>query len=430
MIEKNNLEYDVIVIGGGAAGIMAAIASSEAGARTLLIEKNKRLGEKLRITGGGRCNILNAEKNLKVLLKNYGSAEQYLYSSFSKFGVVETIDFFESINVPIKVEAKNRAFPRSEKAYDVVHSLINTLDKNDVEVLKSSSVDGINCTNGVIDEVICGDKVLKAKQHIISTGGVSRPETGSSGDGFKWLSELGHKVRTPSPNITPLSVIEKDIVNSVAGVSVKSAKATFFLDTVKQFSLSGDILFTHFGISGPTIMNSAYKVSELLEAGIVNVKIDCFPSVDVKELDQQLVQILNSNGIKLLKNVLPLFLPAGLVPLIKEILKTKVNFDIKSSEVSKDQRKLIVNTVKNIELTIEALMGFEKAVVADGGIPLKEVDMRTMRSLKVDNLYIVGDLLDINRPSGGYSLQLCWTTGYIAGLNAANLALDNQNHIQ
>lgn len=421
-MDNNLKKYDVIVLGGGAAGMMAAITASGHGAKTLLIEKNKRLGEKLRITGGGRCNILNAEKNLKVLLRNYGTAEQYLYSAFSKFGVEDTIEFFDKINVPIKVEAKNRAFPKSDKAYDVVHSMINILDKNEVEVLNKTTVSGLRFKNDSIESVVCGDVEYTASQYIISTGGVSRPETGSSGDGFGWLEKLGHILRTPSPNITPLSIFEKNIVKSVAGVSVKSVKVSFYLDGQKQFSLDGDVLFTHFGLSGPLIMNSAYKVSELLQAGVVNAKIDCFPGVEIKDLDLKLVQILNTNGTKLLKNILPLFLPPGLAPLIKEKLKTDVNFEVKCSEAGRDTRKIIVNKIKNIDLTVESLMGFEKAVVADGGISLKEVDMRTMKSLKADNLYIVGDLLDINRPSGGFSLQLCWTTGYVAGLSAANLS--------
>ena len=419
MEDKNIKTYDVIVIGGGASGMMSAIVASERGASVLILEKNKRLGEKLRITGGGRCNILNAEFNLRTLLKNFGTSEQYLYSSYSKFGVQNTIDFFEDLNVPITVQANNRAFPATEKAVDVVHAMVNRLDKNGVTIIKNSPVTKINVVDSNIFSLKCGDKSFKAEKYILAVGGSSRPETGSSGDGFEWLRGLGHTVKTPSPNITPLGVTEK-WVKTVSGVVLKGVSISFFVDSKRRLKLNGDVLFTHFGISGPLILNNAYKVADLLQEGTVVAQIDCFPDLNEKELDLKIVEILNQNGAKQLKNVLNHFTPAGFSPVLRELLSVQVDFDTKTSEVNKQSRTLIVNNLKHLSLTVEKLMGFERAVVADGGVDLKEVDTRTMRSLKLDNLYITGDLLDINRPSGGFSLQLCWTTGYLAGASAVD----------
>ena len=411
--------YDVLVIGGGASGMMAAIVAAQNGASVLLIEKNKRLGEKLRITGGGRCNIYNAEQDLKIYLKNYGKAEQFLYSAFTKFGTAETAEFFDSIKLPTKVEAKNRAFPVTEKAVDVVHALTNKLHRLGVTTLTSTVVTKINYSDGTIRSVECDSNIYKATSYILATGGTSRPETGSTGDGLDWLRTLGHDVKTPTPTITPLA-IKEPWVAKLAGVTAKSVTITFYANEKRTFKLTGDILFTHFGISGPLILNNAYKVGDMLDTGAkITATIDCVPGMDIKALDANVIQSLNADGIKQLKNVLSTFVPAGLNPAIKEILKHEINFEQKASEVNKQTRKLIVENLKDLPLTVNKLMGFEKAVVADGGINLKDIDTRTMQSKKIANLYITGDLLDINRPSGGYSLQLCWTTGYVAGLEAA-----------
>lgn len=410
---------DVLVIGGGASGMMAAIVAAQNGASVLLIEKNKRLGEKLRISGGGRCNIYNAEQDLKTYLKNYGKAEQFLYSAFTKFSTADTIDFFDSIKLPTKVEAKNRAFPVSEKAVDVVHAMTNKLHRLGVTTLTNTAVTKINYSDGTITSVECGSDMFNATSYILATGGTSRPETGSTGDGLDWLRTLGHDVKTPTPTITPLA-LKDPWVSKLAGVTARSVTITFYADNKRAFKLAGDILFTHFGISGPLILNNAYKVGDLLDTGTkVTATIDCVPTIDIKTLDTKVIQALNNDGIKQLKNVLSVFVPAGLNPAIKETLKQEINFELKASEVNKQTRKLIVDTLKSLPITVDRLMGFEKAVVADGGINLKDIDTRTMQSKKIANLYITGDLLDINRPSGGYSLQLCWTTGYVAGLEAA-----------
>jgi predicted Rossmann fold flavoprotein len=414
-------KYDVVVIGGGASGIVAAFAAAMGGARTLLIEKNKRLGQKLRITGGGRCNITNAETDLRALLKNYGEAEKFLYSAFTRYGVKETMIFFESIGLPLKTEDRNRVFPRSNKAADVVHVLINQLDTYGVEVQKDTSVIGFKTEKSRITSVEClNGSIVNANQIILATGGMSRPETGSTGDGFSWLKNLGLSVREPSPTITPLSV--KDSWNVlVAGAVLKNIKITFRgeKDTLK---ISGDILVTHFGLSGPLILNNAYKVADMLLEGEVVATVDLFPDEDMNTFDSRIAQLLQRSGAKQIKNVISEVIPPSMHAALELVIDSDI-LRLKAAELSKVKRVGITRQLKSFPLEITGLMGFERAVVADGGVDLRELDMRTFRSKKINNLFITGDLLDIRRPSGGYSLQLCWTSGFIAGKEAAQSSI-------
>jgi predicted Rossmann fold flavoprotein len=410
-----NIMYDVIVIGGGASGMTAAGRAAELGKRVLLLEKNKKLGEKLAISGGGRCNITNAQDNEKQLLSNYGKAEQFLYSPFTQFGMRDTFSFFEKIGLPLKVEVTKRAFPETEKATDVVRVLKEYMAKGNVEVYMGKPVEKIGAKAGCIQSVTAGGLVFEAKSYILATGGVSHPETGSTGDGFNWLSGFGHTVFQPTPTIVPLAV--KDAwVKELKGVTLKGAKISFFIGSKKQFSSAGDILLTHFGLSGPTILNSAGKVADLLYVGPVTAIIDTYPTFDIGALDAKIVALFAENKNKLLRTLFKELAPAGASDALFKMLD--IDAEVKVHSVSKTDRRKIIDLLKALPVTITGLMGFDRAVVADGGIPLAEIDMKTMKSAKIENLYITGDLLDITRPSGGYSLQLCWTTGFIAGSNA------------
>ena len=410
--------YDLIVVGGGASGMMAAGRAGELGLKVLLLEKNARLGEKLRISGGGRCNILNDEEDEKNLLKKYGKAEQSLYSLFSQFGVTETKDFFVSRGLPLVVENAKRAFPHTHKAEDVVKVMEEYLKKNGVVVKLSSPVTKVTTIQeGSIGSVNSGKEKFFAKKYIFSTGSVSHPETGSTGDGFTWLQSLGHTIKEPTPTIVPLAVKEK-WVKELSGVSLGGMKITFFVDGVKSFSLTGKVLFTHFGISGPLILNNAHKVADILHSGVVTATIDACMQSDFPVLEKTIVSIFDANKNKTLKNVVKEFVFNGMQKGVTTVLEDYMNVDTKVHSITKEERKKIVHLLKALPLTIEGLMGFDRAVVADGGVPLEEIDMKTMRSKKIANLFVTGDLLHINRPSGGYSLQLCWTTGYVAGDSA------------
>ena len=408
-------DYDVIVIGGGASGMMAAGRAGELGKRVLLLEKNTVLGAKLKITGGGRCNITNAEEDERVLLTHYGDAKDFLHSPFSKFGVRGTFDFFESRGLPLVVQARKRAFPKTERAIDVFRVLEKYLKQAGVEVHLKVNVSQIEATKSSISAVVVNGKRLSATSYVLATGGKSHPETGSTGDGFSWLGKLGLAVQEPTPTIVPLAVGEA-WVKKLAGVALKAVRVTFFLEGKKKITLKGDILCTHFGLSGPLILNAAGGVADLLHEGAVTAQIDVHPQEDIGSLDKKITAVFDSNKNKVLKNVWNEIAPLGTGPALLPLLG--IASEVKVHSITKKQRRQIIELLKALPVSIIGLMGYDRAVVADGGLALEEVDTRTMRLKKYTNLYVTGDLLHISRPSGGYSLQLCWTTGYVAGSNA------------
>ena len=408
--------YDVIVIGGGASGMMAAGRAAERGRKVLLIEKQRKLGEKLRITGGTRCNITNAEEDTGVLLKKYGSAADFLHSPFSKFGVQDTFKFFEDRGLPLKVEANKRAFPKTEKAEDVCAVLEKYLKDNSVEVKRGLPVTAIERTKEGITGIILGGVTYTAESYILATGGVSHPETGSTGDGFGWLKQLGHTVQDPTPTIVPLRTKEK-WSKQLSGVSLKNIKITFFAGGKKGFSKKGNVLLTHFGISGPLILNSAHQVADLLHEEQVTASIDTYPEMDLGILDKHISTVFDAHKNKLLKNVFKELAPEGTTDVLLSLVPS-ISPETKIHSVTKAERRQLAELLKALPLTITGLMGLDRAVIADGGVDLVEIDTRTMRSRRCSNLFVTGDLLHIVRPSGGYSLQLCWTTGYLAGDSA------------
>ena len=413
-MNNTHASYDVVVVGGGASGMMSAYCLALRGYKVLILEKNTRLGEKVRISGGGRCNITNAEYDTRTLLKKYGKAEPYLYSLFAQFGVKDTFTFFESRGVTLVVEEHKRAFPKSYNANDVVRVFEQGLKETRVTVRNGEPVKEVLHEDGSITGIRTEFGVYTAKHYIFATGGVSHKETGSTGDGFGWLAKLGHTVIPATPSIVPLAVVD-DWVKVIAGSVLQDVKVTFFVDDKKQFSCKGNVLCTHFGISGPTILNVASKVGVILPAGTVTAHIDLFPSLDHKELGQNLLHLFDTHKNRDVKNVLREFFGGETSRGLLVALSSSVDMSKKVHSVTKEERSAIVAMCKSMRITIEGLMGFDRAVVADGGVPLDEVDMKTMRSLKVKNLSITGDLLNINRPSGGYSLQLCWGTGSVAG---------------
>jgi predicted Rossmann fold flavoprotein len=407
------ISFDVIVIGGGASGMMAAGRAAECGKRVLLIEKNSKLGEKLKITGGGRCNILNAQEDEHLLLSHYGAASGFLHSSFAQFGMTATQEFFTSRGLPLIVEAGNRAFPQTQKALDVFTVLENYLFHGGVKILANTPVKSIVAKNGHIEKIITGAGEFSATSYILSTGGKSHPETGSTGDGFVWLKELGHTVEQPTPTIVPLAA-SNPWIKALAGVTLPQVKISFFVQGKRKLTAKGDVLCAHFGLSGPTILNVAGKVSDLLQEGTVTAEIDLFQTFDLGALDKHLTALFDNNKNKALKNVIKIFTPDSTGTVVLSSNK-ELDPEKKVNEITKEERKIIVRLLKALPVNISGLMGYDRAVVADGGLVIKEVDAKTMRSKKCDNLLVTGDLLHINRPSGGFSLQLCWTTGYVAG---------------
>ena len=410
-------KYDVIVIGGGPSGMIAAGRAGENGARVLLIEKNDSLGKKLLITGGGRCNVTNAEFDIRKLVGKLGDKGKFLFTPFSQFGVKETLDFFHLKNMPTKVEAEKRAFPVSNKAQSVWDTLVSYMQKNKVEVLSNTPVTGFTKKADKITGVKIGNKkTFTAEKYILATGGKSRPETGSTGDGFVWLADIGHKVIEPDVALVPITI--KDAwVKQAQGVSFSEARISVFQNNTLQFSKTGKILFTHFGLSGPLILNMSKDIGELIKYGEVKIAIDLFPNLNHLALDNHIRTIFETNQNKKLKNVFGLLLPPKMATVVASL--TKLDQEQYVNKISKDSRLALGKIFKQMYCQVGGLLGTEKAIVTSGGLALEEVDFKTMQSKKYSNLYCVGDVLNFDRPSGGYSLQICWTTGYVAGEHAS-----------
>lgn len=404
--------FNTIIIGGGASGLMAAATAGARGRRVLVIEKNPECGRKLSISGGGRCNITNAEFDQHLFADHYGDAKKFLLSAFSQFGVQETFEYFNSRGLAFVVEDRKRAFPITHSAPDVTRLLLEECWKYGVTIKTSCAVQSIESSNGHIDSIVTTQGSFTADAYILATGGASHPETGSTGDGFRWLKNLGHTVVTPTPSLVPLAVRERWVTN-LQGITVNDVKISFTVDGRKTFNKKGSILFTHFGISGPTVLHCAKGVADLLPEGEVIAHLDLFPTLDEGTLNRNLVERFDAHKNTMVKNVFAGMLLTGIVD--RSLTVAGINPDTQVNSVTKEQRSRLTKALKDLSFPIDGLLGMDKAIIADGGVPLSEVSMQTMRSKVVDNLHITGDLFHIVRPSGGYSLQLCWTTGFIAG---------------
>lgn len=419
MKKSKSTTYDVIVIGGGPGGMMAAGRAAELGARVLLIEKNEKLGKKLLLTGGGRSNITNAEFDIHKLLEKFKGRGKFLFSAFSQFSVAGTLEFFHAHGMPTIIEPGQRVFPKSERAQSVWNTLEKYLKDKRVAILLNSPCAGFVMKNGHITGVKLENRdVLKATSYILATGGMSRPETGSTGDGFTWLEKIGHTISKSNPALVPIRTKEA-WTHKLSGVAYENAKVSLFQNGTLRDARIGKILFTHVGLSGPLILNMSKDIRELLDHGEVTATIDLFPKEDQGVLDKRIQEIFRLHQNKKLKNVLGEIVVNTLAQALPQ--RCKLPEDEEVNKVTREERLRIVKFLKAIPITPTGILGVEKAVVTSGGVALEEVDFKTMRSRIHDNLFIVGDVLDIDRPSGGYSLQLCWTTGWVAGTHAAKV---------
>lgn len=406
--------YDAIVIGGGPAGMMAAGRARERGFRVLLIEKNPELGRKLSITGGGRCNITNVEFDIHTLLGNYGDARQFLYAPFAQFGVQDTIDFFTSRGLPLAVEDRKRAFPVTEKASDVTRVMESYVRESGVDVLLGTSVRDFKIQDGRVSGVVTDNGVYSAEAYVLASGGKSHPETGSTGDAVPWLTKLGHAVHASNPDLVPL-IVEDTWVRKLSGITLKDVRVTFRNEKHK-FHINGNMLCTHFGLSGPAIINGAKKVKEMLREGGIKTEIDLFHAYDVGSLRKKIHEVFLVHANKTLKNALAELCPTQLAESLLQIFPDEVG-ESKTHSVTRDVRHALVDHMKHLQITVVGTKGYEWAIVSDGGVELSEIDTKTMQSNICKNIYLVGDTINVNRQSGGFSLQLCWTTGFVAGDN-------------
>ena len=419
---QNQIIWDVVVIGGGPAGMMAAGTAGAEGKRVLLIEKNATLGKKLLITGGGRCNVTNAETDTRKLLEKFSKAGKFLFSAFSQFSTQDALDFFNSLGMKTKVENELRVFPVSNKAQSVWNVLNDYMREGKVAIKTYTAVENfVMAKDGTIESVrIMGDEI-KAKTFILATGGKSHPETGSTGDGFGWLKELGHTVIDTAPSLVPVKLSDP-WVKDLSGISLPMVRFTITqngerLPAGRQVH-KGKMLFTHFGISGPAVLNMSGEIRERLEYAPVTLMADLLPALDHKQVDTAMLESFQGEINKKFKNISTELLPDKLMQALG--ILAGIDSETPCHSVSREARLQLVQLLKALPLHVSGLLGLEKAVITSGGIALEEVDFKTMRSRKVPNLYVTGDILNIARPTGGYSLQLCWTTGFVAGQHASN----------
>ena len=418
--------YDTVVIGGGPAGMMAAISARGAGKRVLLLEKNNHLGKKLLITGGGRCNLTNSEFDLRKFLANYKDSDKFLFSAFTQYGVRETLDFFHTKGMDTKVENEGRTFPVSDSARSVYNVLVEEMSRVGVQVLLDVRVLGFTITDAKketytthveqLEIEIGGVKhMVRAHKFILATGGTSHPETGSTGDAYPWLREMGHTVIIPKPVLVPV-VIQDTWVKKLQGITLPHVKITVYADEEKVVSKKGRILCTHFGITGPTVLNTSKKINDLLEEKKkVTIQLDLLPEYDHGALNAKLQDVFSVHKSKMIKNTVGDIVPEAIVQSILD--RVGISDQTVCSQVTREERMHLIDQMKKMTMTVRGLLGEDKAIIASGGVPLTELDFKTCRSRLCYNVSIIGDLLDIDRPSGGYSLQLCWTTGYVAGKN-------------
>lgn len=447
-LKTSDYTYDVVIIGGGPAGLMAGCKAGEDGQKVLIIEKNLELGRKLLMTGGGRCNLTNANPNPREFVSKFGKKGDLLFSPLSVFGVKETIKFFNDLGLPTKIEPGFRVFPISDNSADVLDVLVRQAEKVGVEFKLATEVIELKLDKKekIIKSVLLKDGTeITARKFILTTGGLSHPETGSTGDGFKWLKDIGHKVAEANPSLVPVKISDSwiselsGITLDNVGISVwqvlsgdipDNSNAEYELNNKqnrqKVLAKKGRVLFTHVGLSGPTILNMSKSIGEVLEysnsekgektSGVL-IYLDFFPGIGLDQMNAMMKQTFEENKNKKVKNLFFKEIPTKIFNLILKQLEIDPEWEI--NEVTREERFGLIDKFKKFELNVSGLLGFDKAIISSGGLDLTEIDFKTMGSKLYSNLYLAGDVLDFDRPSGGFSLQLCWTTGYIAGKSSS-----------
>ena len=393
----------VIVIGGGASGMMAAIAAKNNGNEVTLLEKNEKLGKKLFITGKGRCNLTNAS-DINSHMNNLMSNPKFMYSAFNAFNADDIVALIEESGVKTKVERGNRVFPKSDKSSDVIKALKKHLDC--VDVVLNYEVKNITKDEQfkINDEYVC-DAL------IIATGGLSYKSTGSTGDGFKFAKEFGHQTTKTYPSLVPFD-IKEDYCKELQGLSLKNVTLKLIKDDKVLYEELSEMLFTHFGVSGPLVLSASSFVADKMEDGY-KISIDLKPALDESTLDKRILRDFDKYKNKNFNNSLSDLLPKKLIPII--IRLSGIDEYKKVNEITKEERQKLVQLIKNLEFNIDSLRGYDEAIITKGGIDVKEINPKTMESKIVPGLYFVGEVLDLDSLTGGYNLQLAWSTGYVAG---------------
>lgn len=401
----------VVVIGGGAAGMMAAITAAMKGKDVTLIEKNEKLGKKLFITGKGRCN-LTTDKDIEEIIKNITTNSRFMYSSLYTFTNYDLMKMVEDGGVKLKVERGGRVFPQSDKSSDIIKCFEKYLNENGVKIMLSTKVTDIIEFKGAVWGVeINGNEKIKCDSVIIATGGKSYPLTGSTGDGYVFAKKLGHNITEIRPSLVPL-VAEEEWVKDLMGLSLKNVEISVKHKNKVIYNDFGEMLFTHFGVSGPIILSVSRKVIDLLPQK-VEVYIDLKPALDHNELDKRIVRDFENYKNKQFKNSLNELLPSKLIPVIINL--SGINPEKQVNSITKEERKNLVKLLKEFKITIIGTRPIDEAIITAGGVDVKEVDPSTMESKIVKGLYFAGEILDVDALTGGFNLQIAFSTGYCAG---------------
>ena len=409
-------KYNVIVIGAGPAGIIAAGRAAEKGAKVLLVEKMERAGRKLLITGKGRCNITNKSYQSEHF-KNIFPNGKFLKHAYKNFFVDDIINLLENNGLQISVERGARVFPKSDSAADVLNALLKWLNKKNIDIKFRAKVSEII----IKDKKIIGVKILKnnniqevfADNIIVCTGGKSYPATGSNGEFYKVIEKTGHTIETTRPALVPLNT-EGNIAEKLMGLSLKNANASVWVNHKKAKEEFGELLFTHFGLSGPIILTlSRFVVDELQKKNNVEISIDLKPALDEQKLDKRLVRDLNENGKKQVGNIFKLWLPSKLIPMFLETLN--IDYAKQCHQISAKERKAIKVLMKNFKFKITGSRSFKEAIITAGGVSTKEIDSKTMESKLINNLYFAGEVVDLDANTGGFNLQIAYSTAWLAG---------------
>ncbi len=406
--------YDVIVVGGGAAGMMAAGRAGECGARTLLLEKMPRLGTKVRITGKGRCNLTNIASR-HLFISHFGPQGRFLHNAFGRFFSEDLRSLLERFGTPTKVERGGRVFPLSDQAVDVVIALERYMKTHRVEIRLNTPVRGLILREGAVAGVRTDAGPIAGRTVILATGGLSYPGTGSTGDAYPWLESVGHTIRPLRPALVPLET-QEPWSHELAGLTLHNVRVTLRVNGQPRHSQFGEMLFTHFGVSGPI---STLAVDALSE-GKVELSIDLKPAISDEELDARLQKELAEHGRQAIKTIARNLLPQRLIPPVLE--QAGIAPDKVGAQITAAERRRLAGTLRDLRLTVTGSRSFREAMVTAGGVDVNEVDPRTMESRLVRGLYIVGELLDVHADTGGYNLQAAFSTGYVAGSAAAERA--------
>lgn len=411
----------VIVIGGGAAGMIAAITSSNEGNDVTLIEKTSSLGNKIKITGKGRCNLTfdgDIEDFKNNIVKNF----KFMYSSFNAFSNVDVVNYFNKLGVKTKIERGGRVFPVSDDANEVVKVLKDELNKNHVNIIYNVSVDNFILDNNKIKALkLSNNKIIECDKCIIATGGKSYPKTGSSGDGYMYAKKLGHKIVDLKPGLVPLRSSDS-ICKLLQGLSLKNVTLSLKYKGGKEiYKEFGEMMFSHFGITGPIVLSASSKlnrvenVDNLMQNNDIIASIDLKPALDDDTLDKRICRDFEKYTNKEFKNSLDDLLPKKLIPVIIEL--SGIDENKKVNQITKEERKRLVKLLKNLQITITGFMPFDIAVITSGGVDVKDINPKTMESKIVKGIYFAGEILDVDAHTGGFNLQIAFSTGYAAGKN-------------